>query len=135
MPWTSAAPMGGFTAAPDAWLPMDPAHLPLAIERQEANPDSALQFSRRLIAARKASSALQVGVALPLTAPDNVLAYERVVEGECVYCYFELGGEAASLAGPEFDGAQALLLEGGASLGESGLELAPYASAVVRLKC
>ena len=36
MPWTSDAPMGGFTTAADAWLPMDPAHLPLAIERQEA---------------------------------------------------------------------------------------------------
>ena len=55
MPWTSAAPMGGFTAAPDAWLPMDPAHLPLAIERQETRDDSMLNFTRRLIAARKAS--------------------------------------------------------------------------------
>ncbi|HEY1751272.1 MAG TPA: alpha-glucosidase [Caulobacteraceae bacterium] len=134
MPWTSAAPMGGFTAAADAWLPMDPSHLPLAIERQEANPDSMLHFTRRLIAARKASPALQVGAALPLTAPDNVLAYERVADGEQVYCYFELGGEAASVAGPELQGAEPLLLEGGARLGQAALELAPYASAIVRLK-
>jgi alpha-glucosidase len=134
MPWTSAAPMGGFTAASDAWLPMDPAHLPLAIERQEVNADSVLHFTRRLIAARKASEALQTGAALPLTAPDNVLGYGRVREGERVYCYFELGGAAATVTGPELVGAEPLLLEDGATLGDGVVELGPYASAIVRLR-
>jgi len=133
MPWTSAAPMGGFTAAQDAWLPMDPAHLPLAIERQEANAASMLHFTRRLLAMRKASEALKTGAALPLTTPDGVLGFERIEGGEHVRCYFELGGAAAMVAGRELAAAQPLMLEGGAAISEAGLDLAPYAVAVVRL--
>jgi alpha-glucosidase len=133
MPWTSAAPMGGFTAAPDAWLPMDPSHLPLAIERQETRDESMLNFTRRLLACRKASEALKTGVALPLTSPDNVLAFERVSEGERVCCYFELGGQPATVSFPGAPCGTALLLEDGARLGDGGVELAPYASAIVRV--
>jgi alpha-glucosidase len=132
MPWTSAAPMGGFTAAPDAWLPMDPAHLPLAIERQETRDDSMLNFTRRLIAARKASEALKTGVALPLTTPDNVLGFERVSEDERVWCYFELGGEPATVTCQGGACGKALLLEDGARLNGDGVELGPYATAIVR---
>jgi alpha-glucosidase len=132
MPWTSAAPMGGFTAAPDAWLPMDPAHLPLAIERQETRDDSMLHFTQRLIAVRKASEALKSGAALPLATPDDVLGFERVSEGERVWCYFELGGQAARVALPDAACAATLLLEDGARLGDGAVELAPYATAIVR---
>ena len=91
MPWTPAAPMGGFTTARDAWLPMDPAHLPLSIERQEADPGSMLHFTRRLIDVRRNSEPLKTGAALPLTTPDSVLGFERVAGAERVRCYFELG--------------------------------------------
>jgi alpha-glucosidase len=133
MPWTSAAPMGGFTVAADAWLPMDPAHLPLAIERQESRDDTMLNFTRRLIACRKGSQALKTGAALPLTAPDNVLAYERVEGNERVYCYFELGGQAAVVSCGEAGCGKPLLMEGGAKIRDGGVELAPYASAIVRV--
>ena len=132
MPWTSAAPMGGFTAIGDAWLPMDPAHLPLAIERQDGAPDSMLNFARAVIAARKSSEALKTGVALPLTAPDNVLAFERVSDGERVYCYFELGGSTATLEAPELAQGQPIWMSEEAKLSGSLLELGPYAAAIVR---
>lgn len=131
MPWTSAAPMGGFTTAPDAWLPMDPAHLPLAIERQETNRESMLHFTRSLLGVRKASEALKTGEARPLEAPDGVLAFERVGEGERVRCYFELGGAAVGLPHPALTCGRPLLLEGGAELGRRGLELPPYGCAII----
>ena len=90
-----------------------------------------LNFTRRLIAARKASQALQTGVALPLTTPDNVLGFERVEGRERVYCYFELGGEPATVTCPDAACGKALLLEDGARLCEGGVELAPYASAIL----
>lgn len=135
IPWTSSAPMGGFTAAPDAWLPMDPAHLPLSIESQESDPESMLHFTRRLAACRKGSAALQTGAALPLTAPETVLAFERVEGRERVYCYFELGGAPATVASTELAHGcvKPLLMEDGASLGDGCVELAPYASAIVRV--
>ena len=91
-----------------------------------------LNFARGVIAARKSSEALKTGVALPLTAPDNVLAFERVSEGERVYCYFELGGSATTLEGAELAKAQPIWMGEGATLTDARLELAPYAAAIVR---
>src|SRR5580658_5890295 len=133
IPWTSEAPMGGFTTAPDAWLPMDPAQLPLSIGAQEGNADTMLAFTRRAVAARKASRALQTGDATRIPSPDHVLAFERAAGGERVRCYFELGGAAATIQ----DGApmkgEPLLLDGGATLGPHGIDLPAYASAIVRV--
>ncbi len=92
-----------------------------------------LNFTRRLIACRKASEALKSGVALPLTAPDNVLGFERVSEGERAYCYFELGGQPATVTCPGAACGKALLLEDGARLSDGCVELGPYATAIVRV--
>jgi len=132
MPWTSVGPMGGFTTLGDAWLPMDPAHLLLSIERQNDAAGSMLNFARAVIAARKSSEALKTGAALPLAAPDNVLAFERVTDGDRVYCYFELGGSATTLEGDELATAQPVWMGDGATLVDARLELAPYAGAIVR---
>jgi alpha-glucosidase len=37
MPWVSTALNAGFSAV-EPWLPVDPAHLPLAVDAQEADP-------------------------------------------------------------------------------------------------
>ena len=131
MPWRDVAPMAGFTSAPESWLPVDPAHLPLSIASQEANADSTLAFTRRLLSARKSSAAMQAGAALPLAAPANVLAFQRVLEGEVVNCYFELGGRVARIDG--LSGMRPLWLAGGAAVAEGGLDLPPYASAFLRM--
>jgi alpha-glucosidase len=133
MPWTSAAPMGGFTSAEDAWLPMDPAHLLLSIERQQDQADSMLQFSREVLAVRRASEALKTGEARPLPAPDNVLAFEREGGGERVAGYFELGGVETRVEAAVPAGGAPLLMSGGATVEREGLKLPPYAAAI--LKC
>jgi alpha-glucosidase len=133
MPWTSAAPMGGFTVASDAWLPMDPAHLPLSIERQELNGDSALHYARRVIAARRTSEAMRVGASEQLATALNVLGFERAAEGERVRCYFEMGGQATAIDDETLSRGEALFLGGGACVGQSGVELPAYGVAIVRL--
>ena len=131
MPWTDAAPMGGFTSAPDAWLPMDPAHLPLSIVAQENDPASMLAFTRQLLALRRATPALQAGSALPLTSPDTVLAFQRVLESEHIGCFFELGGVASRI--DDIGSGEPLLLVGGAAIRDGGLDLPPHGSAILRL--
>ena len=132
MPWTSISPMGGFTAAGDAWLPMDPAHLPLSIERQETALDSPLHFSRQVIAARKRSEALRIGACVQLPTADNILGFERAVGEERVQCFFELGGQPITIADARLGKGEPLFLGGGATVDETGLRLPPYASAIIR---
>lgn len=60
MPWQAEAPHAGFTAG-TPWLPVDPAHGPLAVDRQDERLDSMLSVTRRLVAWRKAHPALRLG--------------------------------------------------------------------------
>jgi alpha-glucosidase len=130
MPWTDAAPMGGFTSAADGWLPMDPAHLPLSIARQQGDPASMLAFTQGLLAVRKATPALRTGGVVQRDSPATVLAFERVQEGKRIGCCFELGGRAARV---EAIGGEVIWSTGGAALAGGDLDLPPYAAAMIRL--
>nr|WP_295373276.1 alpha-amylase family glycosyl hydrolase [uncultured Sphingosinicella sp.] len=88
MPWQASAPEAGFSKA-EPWLPIDRAHLPLAVDCQEADPTSLLHLTRRLIALRKAHPALRTGTIRPVDVPPPLLAFERA-EGELL-CVFNLG--------------------------------------------
>lgn len=95
MPWAAGAEHGGFTAG-TPWLPVPPAHRTLAVDRQEAEPDSTLRFTRALLATRRASPALVRGDLVPLDLPAPLVGYDRVAEGAPgVRCVFNLSGEAA----------------------------------------
>jgi alpha-glucosidase len=91
MPWTADET--------DAWLPVDPRHRSISVAAQEADPDSMLSFTRKLLALRKGSPALQLGRTVLRDAPDGVLAFERVLDGGRVLCLFELSGEARVVDG------------------------------------
>jgi alpha-glucosidase len=93
LPWSAQAPHGGFSAA-EPWLPLDPKHLPLAIDRQEGDRESTLNLTRRLIALRKSRPALRVGAIRPLEAPAPLLAFERGEGSDRLLCVFNLGEEA-----------------------------------------
>jgi len=90
LPWTSDAPWGEFSTV-EPWLPMDAAHLALAVERQEADPGSSLHFARAVIALRKANAALRVGNIIILEASQNVLAFTRGTGADERLCVFNLG--------------------------------------------
>lgn len=72
---------GGFSAPGTAstWLPVHPDHVTRNVATQLSDEDSILNLHRRLLAARKASPALQLGDYLPLDGlPDGVLGWERI---------------------------------------------------------
>ena len=109
MPWRADAPHAGFSSG-RPWLPVEPRHLPLAVDRQEADPDSPLAFTRRFLAWRKGHRALAVGDIRFLAADDRVLAFERRYADERVLCAFNLSGSPAQV---RIDGAGgARVLEG-----------------------
>jgi len=130
MPWTSEPPGGGFSTSAETWLPIDAAHLPLAVAMQEGDLQSTLAFTRRLIALRASLPALRLGAATVLDAPTGVLAFERTLGAERLLCVFELAGCGAEL--PLDMRAQPLFLaSGGEVLAHGGLSLPPYGAAVL----
>jgi alpha-glucosidase len=99
MPWSAEAPHAGFSTA-EPWLPIDPRHLPLAVDRQEADPASQLALTRRLIAFRKAHPALTHGAMHILDAPDGLLIFERTEGDQRLLCAFNLGHSAVDWSPP-----------------------------------
>jgi alpha-glucosidase len=92
MPWVADAPVGGFTTG-KPWLPMGPDHAALAVDRQNADPDSLLNLTRRLVALRMASPALTGGNMEIVRADTALLVFEREGEGQAMTCAFNLGAE------------------------------------------
>ena len=74
IPWTSGDGHG-WPVRP--WLPWPPDRMARSVEAQRAGADSILHLYRRLLAARRASDALQAGSWSRLDGPPDVLAYER----------------------------------------------------------
>ena len=131
MPWTSEAPSAGFSSAADTWLPVDEAHLTLAAALQENDADSFLRFTRRLIAIRQGSTALRIGAATVLPAPESVLAFDRNCRDERLTCVFNLS--AGEVTYPVGVSANLVAAFNGAVSAEGGsLILPPYAAIIVR---
>jgi len=77
MQW-SAGPGGGFTAAPEPWLPMGADHDVRNVETELRDPDSMLGLYRRLLRLRRRSRALRRGAYRPLDGvPAECFAYVR----------------------------------------------------------
>jgi len=100
MPWTAAARHAGFSAA-EPWLPVDPAHLPLSVDAQEADPGSMLHLTRRLLAFRKAHPALRTGAFRPVDVPAPLLGFERGEGADRLLCLFNLSDGPVAFPVPE----------------------------------
>jgi len=75
LPWT-AAPDHGWGVA-EGWLPWPPDPEARSVAAQVADPGSVAHLYRRLLAARRASSALRTGDETPIPAPETVVAWRR----------------------------------------------------------
>jgi alpha-glucosidase len=128
MPWARDANMAGFTAAPDAWLPLDPRHRALAVDTQEADPDCVLHFTRAMLALRRGSAALRDGDFIALDAPEPLLAFERIAPSDRMLCVFNLGADMREWRAPANAGAARFSVNGAARVG--GLLALPAHSAI-----
>ncbi|MBA4165284.1 MAG: alpha-glucosidase, partial [Erythrobacter sp.] len=90
LPWTSTAHNAGFTSAEKAWLRLDAAHSPLAIDVQTGDPASMLNYTRQLLAQRRSIPALADGDIRLLGAPDEIVAFTRTDQSGSVLCAFNL---------------------------------------------
>jgi alpha-glucosidase len=95
IPWRENEAFAGFSEA-EPWLPIDPRHIAKAIDRQNGDPDSVLNFARRMIALRARLAPLRSGGISFLETPDNMLAFVRTTGDESVLCVFNFSLESVS---------------------------------------
>jgi alpha-glucosidase len=94
MQWDDS-PNAGFTTG-TPWLKMNPNYPEINVERQENQPDSVLNFYRRMIRLRKAQEALLYGSYDPLLAEDpQIFAYTRTLGGQKLVVICNLSDQEA----------------------------------------
>jgi alpha-glucosidase len=76
LPWQADRPHAGFTSG-EPWLPVDPAHVPLSLDRQQADPASLLWRWRHFLGWRKTHRVLIDGALQPVAAPPPLVAFRR----------------------------------------------------------
>jgi alpha-glucosidase len=86
MQWDASSPQAGFTSNPMPWLPVQKDYDSINVSSEIAAPDSLLNWYRKLIALRRAQSALRVGRVVLLDRHNpSVLSYARIdARGEAV---------------------------------------------------
>lgn len=129
MPWLRDASFAGFSTV-EPWLPVNLAHQSDAVDVQEKDADSCLNLTRRLLAMRRANSALRLGSYQTLHVDDHVLAVLRRHDNNAVFIAFNLSDQTRSVTVPEtFAANQDLaVMVGEASLKAQKLELAPWSA-------
>ena len=125
MPWNSGR-NGGFTAAARPWERLQSGYETRNVTTEDGDPDSLLNFYRRLIRLRHAEPALASGdFRLIETGREDVIAWQRSHDGRQLTIVANLGGSEVhdlridGTSGPVRD------LLGGAALDAAGLQLAP----------
>jgi alpha-glucosidase len=89
MPWDGEMPHFGFTSG-TPWLPLGPEHGPLSVAAQERDPQSTLDFARKIAKARKTHPSLRQAGLVLLEAPLPLIAFRR----DDILCVFNLGRAA-----------------------------------------
>ena len=95
MPWKSDAPQLGFSRS-EPWLPVGESHAALAVDRQESDGASLLQFTREALRLRIRHSALRQGSMEIVESEGGVLVFDRVAGSERLRCTFNFSDRPAT---------------------------------------
>ncbi|MBC3871612.1 alpha-glucosidase [Undibacterium oligocarboniphilum] len=110
IPWVATEPHGGFSPV-KPWLPVPPEHASSAVDVQDADPASALNYARHILHWRKQWPQLTRGEMHFYDAPEPVLALRRDLPGHpAVMALFNLRDQPISFNLP--DAAQATQMPG-----------------------
>lgn len=99
MPWDSKATNLGFSSG-EAWLPLGDTHRALAVSVQETDPQSTLNYARRVLKFRRQSAALRLGEIVFRDAEKPVLAFTRSHGEERIMCVFNMSNGESQFTHP-----------------------------------
>ena len=100
MPWLADNLHAGFSEV-KPWLPVAVEHMRMAVSVQDGDPESMLDFYRRMLGWRKARPALGKGGFRLQETSDSLISYVRSHGGEAIFCAFNLGADPLVAALPE----------------------------------
>ncbi len=129
IPWHAERVHGGFSEV-EPWLPLDPAHLAMAVDRQLGVAGSVLETTRQLLGLRRRHPALVHGTIRFDDVAEPLLAFSRRLPGDEVYCVFNLGAAPRRALFPAGQPWQVIAARGAAHTGADGLALEPYGFAL-----
>ncbi|MEO1238228.1 MAG: alpha-glucosidase family protein [Pseudomonadota bacterium] len=89
MVWSTEGPQAGFSDA-QPWLPVAMEHRPQAVEAQDKDPASMLNFYRAMIGYRATRPELIKGTFDFVTTEETYLAFTRTHGGKTMFCAFNL---------------------------------------------
>ncbi len=97
-PW-GASPHAGLSDV-DPWLPLNPDWQTQNVTAQSGDPEPMLSLYRRLLALLRQHAALAVGRMRAVGAQDEILSYERSLNGDRLLVALNMGGERRPLVYP-----------------------------------
>ncbi len=100
MVWEMQDEFAGFGSA-KPWLPVSPAQVEKAVDRQEEDPEAILHHYRHAIAFRRKHPTLKTGKQVGMAVTDGVLSFTRVGSGKEIFCAFNLANETNPVELPE----------------------------------
>ena len=101
MQWDESDSAGFSSARP--WLPLSTDSRRVNVESERRDPDSMLNFYRRLITLRRNEPALSIGSYTPLSVAGDLLAYKREAAGQRFLVVLNLGHRPARVELAESD--------------------------------
>jgi len=140
IPWNADEPEAGFTTG-KPWLPIKQPQAVLNVAGEEADPESMLNFYRRVLTWRKGQDALVVGDIVFFNTAEPVLAFRRSAESGNMLCVFNLSPQALTVtvadlapeAQPEGVSGRAVLKGRRLTLGPNGFAFIADASGTGRV--
>jgi alpha-glucosidase len=97
MPWNSLEKNAGFSDSDHPYLPIPDLHQSEAVNLQDADPASVLNFTRHLLNWRKSQPALISGKTSTLSTNDPILAFTRESDEQVILCMFNLSEKSATV--------------------------------------
>lgn len=131
MPWHSASMQAGFSTAQKTWLPLPPAHMPLAVDVQEANERSVLAHIKDFLKWRKETLAMRLGSIEFIDSADPLISFRRSYEGQSYTCVYNASPQPAEIKADQLGAIQKMLdISRHAALRNDSLLLDPYGYAI-----
>ncbi len=120
MPWCAKAAEAGFTTG-KPWLPLGQGHAERAVDLQNTDDSSVLNFTRRMLALRSRSPAMRTGDIAFVELTEPLLAFRRRSRDQTVLAIFNLSADGQQLPAGLLAGQKELITAGAEGVAEGRL--------------